>query len=420
MSTSDEMPSDSFVEANTDATVNFDLLDKGGDDSGYKIHSDEEKVLGSSPQDIMYKLWNGKKVPFPARWSLDITINNILRHNNNSQYTGILICGQSGSGKSTLFGTMIHKLLEKDQTYIIKKFTGEDLGNLDNIINSLKVGSNHILVFDDASYATDDIDNKVLKKLAYTLTVIRHKVKAKVITFMVVHYSKAMFKFFRAVPFVIYTSVNAEELGNYMDLYKQHGFTVRKFASMYRQMTLRGWFSTDISQYDGTKISYAIDKPFRISMIEEASDLHLMLYYKDSCEHCDPKTFIPPKDTKAIACDLSARYGKRLLLPLKLWASFKSKDVEPPVLYQSIFHYLNKLGREVAIDYKSLVDEVEVLLKKHNYGNKKKRWQQYTATRVEIKNIVDRIKSEFDQMKPPIDQNLPPVETEKTDETKVT
>jgi len=374
---------------------------EGGDNDGFKITQDSSPVNESS-QRIAFKIWNGKKVPFPARWSLNSTINNIMNHNMNSQYTGILLCGASGSGKTTLFNTMIHKLIERDPTYIVKRFTGEDFSNLDVIINKLEIGRNHIIVFDDASYVTDDIDNKTLKKLAYTLTIIRHKVKARVISFMVVHYSKAMFKFFRAVPFVIYTSINAEELGNYMDLYHQHTFVVRKFASMYRQMTLRGWFQTSINNYNGTQISYAIDKPFRIAMIEEAADLHYILYYKESCERCN-ETYVPrTEDMSKMADELFERWGKSAVYATRWYGFAKGAKVSVRPEFKAIIKFLTLLNTQVPVDYELLC---ELLDKKMNYKYHRKTLKAansktISASRVAAKNVIDSIKNHDPDVSP--------------------
>ena len=67
-----------------------------------------------------------------------------------------MICGMSGTGKTTLVNLLIHNIVcVRGEEYVIRRFTGEDLHRLDEIINSFQVGVNHIVVFDDASSSPD-------------------------------------------------------------------------------------------------------------------------------------------------------------------------------------------------------------------------------------------------------------------------
>lgn len=320
----------------------------------------------SNPVNITVANVHGKPIPYPIRYSPHTVFDNILTHNRHSQYTGIIVCGMSGTGKTTLVNLLIHNIVcVKGEDYVVRKFTGEDLGRLDQIIASLQVGVNHIIVFDDASYSTDDIDNKVLKKLAYELTVIRHKVKAKVISVMMIHYSKAMFKFFRGVPFCFYTSINAEEVGNYQDLYKSHNSLIRNFSKVYKNMTLKGHFQLHVNAYDGTVFRYGIDKPFRIGLVEEASDLHYLLYYKDSCAKCDRENFEIETSPKEIAKNLLEKYPFRLVnTPLSYFVAIRHGNKKGLVKsHEAVYHYLNELSSKVGVDWYEVLEQVRKIAK---------------------------------------------------------
>ena len=320
----------------------------------------------SNPVNITVANVHGKPIPYPIRYSPHTVFDNILTHNRHSQYTGIIVCGMSGTGKTTLVNLLIHNIVcVKGEDYVVRKFTGEDLGRLDQIIASLQVGVNHIIVFDDASYSTDDIDNKVLKKLAYELTVIRHKVKAKVISVMMIHYSKAMFKFFRGVPFCFYTSINAEEVGKYQDLYKSHNSLILNFSKVYKNMTLKGHFQLHVNAYDGTVFRYGIDKPFRIGLVEEASDLHYLLYYKDSCAKCDRENFEIETSPKEIAKNLLEKYPFRLVnTPLSYFVAIRHVNKKGLVKsHEAVYHYLNELSSKVGVDWYEVLEQVRKIAK---------------------------------------------------------
>ena len=258
-------------------------------DKGVVEEIDVTKGITENYRKIVPYPLGGKRYPVPMRWHSSNVINHILGHNSRTQFTGVTICGMSGSGKTTLVKQMLHTIHTKHRDwgmYQVHWWSGEDLEDMDSKIDNLAKGVNHIMVFDDASYALESVDKRKVSALMAKLTTIRHIVGAKVISIMMIHYSKAMFKFFRAVPFFIYTSINAEETGNYMDLYKGKSHVVSHFARQYNNMMLKGYFDTNVSSYNGKTLRYKTDKPFRLAMVEEEADLHFMLYAKQECKEC--------------------------------------------------------------------------------------------------------------------------------------
>ena len=153
-----------------------------------------------------------KKLPIPLRWSPYLVYKRIVDHNFYGNYTGVTMIGMSGSGKTTLtqaFCHYIHRQAEKGGVeYRVKWFNGHDMLNMDKHIKNLEVGVPHLMIFDDASYTMEDASKSEKATLANALTTIRHQVKAPVITWMNIHYSKATLKFFRNQHFTFLTSVS--------------------------------------------------------------------------------------------------------------------------------------------------------------------------------------------------------------------
>ena len=234
-----------------------------------------------------------KKLPIPLRWSPYLVYKRILDHNHYGNYTGVTMIGMSGSGKTTLtqaFCHYVHKQAEKGGVeYRVKWFNGHDMLNMDKHIKELEVGTPHIMIFDDASYTMEDATKSEKAVLANSLTTIRHQVKAPVITWMNIHYSKATLKFFRNQHFTFLTSVSVEELGNLQDLFKQKMNVITNYARQYNRMMLKGYFLCPISSFNGRTLKYKTNEPFRLGLVAEITDLHYFVYAKEECTTCHPE-----------------------------------------------------------------------------------------------------------------------------------
>ena len=234
-----------------------------------------------------------KKLPIPLRWSPYLVYKRIVDHNFYGNYTGVTMIGMSGSGKTTLtqaFCHYIHRQAEKGGVeYRVKWFNGHDMLNMDKHIKNLEVGVPHLMIFDDASYTMEDASKADKAKLANALTTIRHQVKAPVITWMNIHYSKATLKFFRNQHFTFLTSVSVEELGNLQDLFKQKMGAIGNYARQYNRMMLKGYFLCPISSFNGRTLKYKTNEPFRLGMVAEITDLHYFVYAKEECATCRPE-----------------------------------------------------------------------------------------------------------------------------------
>ena len=233
-----------------------------------------------------------KKLPIPLRWSPYLVYKRILDHNHYGNYTGVTMIGMSGSGKTTLtqaFCHYVHRQAEKGGVeYRVKWFNGHDMLNMDKHIKNLEVGVPHIMIFDDASYTMEDATKSEKAVLANALTTIRHQVKAPVITWMNIHYSKATLKFFRNQHFTFLTSVSVEELGNLQDLFKERMNAIKNYARQYNRMMLKGYFLCPISSFNGRTLKYKTNEPFRLGMVAEITDLHYFVYAKEECTTCRP------------------------------------------------------------------------------------------------------------------------------------
>ena len=278
-SISDKVWDDRTDQLSEDATV-VDINDD---------HTAEEIIDNSGYSDKMVPfIYQDKKLAIPQRWYWGSVVQRMINHNKAHGYTGCILIGMSGSGKTTLTRTILHKLHQYGENYTIKWFNGEEMMNLDSIIDKMTVGVPHVLVMDDASYTLEDAKQSDVAKLANALTTIRHKLKSRVIIIFNIHYSKATKKFFRNQHFTFLTSVTTEELGNLKDLFQDKMPVIRQFGRKYRQMALLGHFYVPLSLYEGRAIKYKINEPFRLGVVSEITDLHFFVYPRDECDKCNP------------------------------------------------------------------------------------------------------------------------------------
>jgi intein/homing endonuclease len=299
---------------------------------------------------------------------------------------GGVISHNSGTGKTTLTRSILHKMHMMGENYRVLWFTGADMLNIDKIINSCQVGIPHVFVFDDASYTMEDAKKEDVARLANALTTIRHHLKSRAIIIMNIHYSKATKKFFRNQHFTFLTSVTVEELGNYSDLFKEKMGVVRKFAKYYNQMSLKGGFYLPVSSATYEQLYYKTNKPFRLGLVAEISDLHFFLFNRQECETCNPMTFKKIQNFSVLKADLVKKYGfSKVRSVLQFFAMIydnrtdgnnKKKIQYLNNDYIAIWKNLAEINRNVYVPWgemlEELRDDIKIKKKTHKPGGVKK------------------------------------------------
>lgn len=321
--------------------------------------------------------------PFPIfqKHSPKAFANKILTHNHYTGYTGILTCGQSGSGKSTCVSMLIH-LLHQEKHFAVHNYGAAELMNVDQIIKKMPKAPT-ILHFDDASYSLAEMSDTERNKLASGLTTIRHEVKNPVITFLNIHYSKALEKFFRDTSFKILTSISDEEMDNYQKLFGyKNKYKLFTFARRFRAMMLYGNFNVKIGSCE---YNYKTNTPFRIALVSELGKLHSMMYYKDGCAGCStdyaPQTVM---DTREFVDRLVKAYGKNKARAGLRWFLYFNQNM-PHALerdHRNAFEMLNDLAHNSKINWQEVMELIETELrhgKQQRFANSTKTMQDRMA-----------------------------------------
>ena len=278
---------------------------------------------------------------------------------------------------------------------VVDWFDQYDINSIDDIIRGLTVGVPHIIVFDDASFAMDDLPRKEVNKLAQVLTRIRHEVKANVISIINIHYSKAIAKYWRNIPFYFLTSISNEELGSYEDVFGTGSkWKLRDFSYMFHDMMLDGGWKIEIDAWTGEAYKYKTNKPFRIGLASELNRLHFFVYVKDSCKICD-KEF----DTKRV---LSARdlveqlvqsYNKPQTRSTLRYYLLTRKGISSAVdrRVRSLWHTISDLDRKNDIDFNEVLQILdETLVKKRKRLYNKKNEQEDRVKLIEKKSAIHK------------------------------
>jgi hypothetical protein len=350
---------------------------------------------------------NNRRYPVPMRWHLTPIVQNILRHNKTMQYTGIVEIGMSGTGKTTLTRSILHKMHMMGENYRVLWFTGHDMLNIDKIINSCQVGLPHVFVFDDASYTMESAKKEDVARLANALTTIRHHLKSRCIIFMNIHYSKATKKFFRNQHFTFLTSVTVEELGNYSDLFKEKMGVVRKFARYYNQMSLKGGFYLPVSSATYEQLYYKTNKPFRLGLVAEISDLHFFLFNKQECETCNPMRYKKIKDFSGLKDDLVKKYStSKVRSVLQFFAMIYDNQTDGNNKkriqylnndYIAIWKNLAEINRNVYVPWGAMLEELRDEIKEKKKTHKPGGVAKFRET--SVINVMEQYRKELETEK---------------------
>lgn len=333
-----------------------------------------ESILEKKNQDytgpkttLFYDPNSGKRYPILGKYSPNIIADNILNYLDSAGFANVLNIGMSGSGKSTWSNQLIH-LLHTKRSFHVNWYKRDQVKDFTKIINSLTKGINHIVIFDDASFALEEMKKDDLSDMAKKLTYIRHIVQANVIVVFNIHYSKAIKKFFRVAPFKFLTSIENEEVQSFQDLFGSYSrYKLSDYARYFKhQMLNKGW-KVQLDEWDNKFLDFTTDKPFRFGLANEITDLHYFVYLKDSCEKC-----VDPEDKEKTVANseqlinhLVKKYGKRKVSAVLKYYGFtqhgiKSLDSDRTVLW----HTISKLDKSNHYDWKDVIDNVQLLLNK--------------------------------------------------------
>lgn len=319
---------------------------------------------------------------------------------------GGIVSHNSGSGKTTTTLNILHFIHEKGHNYITKWFDGHDMLNMDKIIKTMakeEYGRPHILVFDDASYTLEDVDKAKLAVLANSLTTIRHQLGAKVIVIMNIHYSKATRKFFRDSDFTFFTSITAQEIANIYDLFRNDMRSIKLFSRLYRQMTLNGKFTFNMSSFSGKSLSYETHRPFRLGMVAEVTWMHFYLYTTESCNMCDPQAQKEKRiklDTTSydsIADSMSKTYKRTHIKNVLGWFLMIREGVNKLPLHQKeIWSFVNRCAKEYDLDWNGVFDSFQKDAKRKTRLKRAKMRNNYEKTALDL---MSEIKDEMENSK---------------------
>jgi hypothetical protein len=335
-----------------------------------------EKETYTGIKTTLYKdPMTGIAYKIPTVFSPNPIATRIMNYLDNTGFCQLLSVGSSGSGKSTFTKSLVHRLHELGG-FTPHWFERDDVQKIDTIIDGLEKGVNHIVVLDDASFSLEELPREKINYLAKRLTYIRHEVKADVIVIMNIHYSKAIKKFFRAVPFTFLTSINMEEVNSFQDVFGSYArYKLRDFAWYYQQMMVKKQWTIELDRWAGKVQTYYTNKPFRLALANEINHLHFFVYSKNSCALCD-KDYNTKKiiDSKDFLDKMDGKYSrKNMRAILKTYALTRHGIPTWDTNRMAIWHTISELDRSNRLNWKEIVgilDENSVIKRRRAYIKK--------------------------------------------------
>src|SRR3990172_1310690 len=349
---------------------------------------------------------DGTQWPIPVSMSPMPTVDRILTYVDRTGFCGILCIGMSGTGKSTLAKYLVHQIHQK-RNFIVHWYERDDIQNLDKEIKHLQVGASHIMVFDDASFSLEQLKREQINKIAQNLTYVRHDVRGQVIIIMNIHYSKAISRFFRNVPFAFLTSISQEEVHSFVDVWPHGRWKFKDFAWYYQQMMFNSKWVFEVDRWTNKTITYRTDEPFRLGLAMEGNYIHFFVYLKDGCTACDPDYNIKKlANSKDLVDHFIKSYGvNRARSMLKLYAfarhGKKAIDSNRYAIWKSISEYdkNNRINWDNVIGElnKTLKVRRRVYLKKDHMTEQAQALEQLPAGDPEVERIKTEQEIEFAQ-----------------------
>jgi len=342
-----------------------------------------EEYLGPK---ITKVIINGKREKIYWKHTPNTIVENILQILNKTGYVAMLNIGQSGSGKTTWMNWLIHQLHQK-RNFTIHKYNRGEIADMYNILDSLQVGVNHILCFEDASFYLNSLKPEDLDKIESKLTHVRHDIQGEVIAIFNIHYSKAIKKFFRNVPFYFLTSLSMDEFENFKDMWRHAKWKLRDYVYYYREMMMTKGWAMEISKRDEIFLRYTTDEPFRLAFANENGFAHLFVYWKESCAICDEdySTRRVLNETQLIK-NIFDRYNEkrgRAMLYLYMFVRKGMKVLDSQ--RQSVWNAIAELDRNNRIQW----DKVNLILNKTKKTSSKRTYIHKDILDENIKTIEE-------------------------------
>ena len=333
---------------------------------------------------------DGTKHAIPVAMSPMPTINRILTYTNRTGFCGILCIGMSGTGKSTLARFLVHHL-HKMKNFTIHWYERDDIQKLDKIITSLTRGTDHIVVMDDASFSLEQLKKEEITKIAQKLTYIRHDVKGQVIVIMNIHYSKAISRFFRNVPFAFLTSITQEEAHTFQDVWPHGRWKFKDFAWYYQQMMFNSKWTFEVDRWENKTMTYRTDDPFRLGLAMEGNYIHFFVYLKDGCNICDPQhDFKQMVNSKELVDYFVKSYGlNRARSMLKLYAFSKHGKKCIDTNRYAIWRSISEFDKNNKINWDNVITQLNKTMK-----NRRRSYIKKAVLKADAKQLDDMPKGD--------------------------
>ena len=350
---------------------------------GFKQQSAGPKYKGP----IIYK-----DTPIAQWHSPRLFLEDLFQENYNKRFTSILNIGAMGSGKSTVRRFIEHYAHEKKGYYPVN-FTAEDMKYLDERLADLPLNRDLFMAFEDVSLVFKLMSGERKNRALATITTARHpnlgntrdsKVKAPDRRIMIVseiHYIPAMEKMMRSFSsWRFYSDMSEEEEGIFN--HATRGRYQQKVET-YRRLVLKQFRKSKftISLTQNTDHTYEIDKPFRLAMCYDTSQVRFFLVPAEACSICHADWQQKPNATGEELIKLMEQYDpKHATAALKAILAIKNySDQYPRDLARTI-----EVGKQAMMSVRVDPQELaQALRKKSKYTGK-----PYKHSRLKKRNYM--------------------------------
>lgn len=283
----------------------------------YEKFSTEHKTKAEKPVIVDWK--DAKMIRVH---SLRAAVKEMIIMAQSLDLVKVNIIGTPSTGKTVLSETVAHLVHTlADIPYTIKKFTRDDLLDLENTVKSLQP-TNHVLIFDDVSFLSATAGKRQIDQIQKTLTEIRHLPggkDVKIIAIFNFHYNMAISKYMRQSEFFFYTNIGSSELENTQKLVGVHNTQrILEFRKIYQQALTQNKYTFNLGKDGKKRFTYHYRIPFAPALFWNNDTLRFVVFPKrewvdPQCPDCANAGLVPIReniDFVAFNDDVGPKFGK--------------------------------------------------------------------------------------------------------------
>jgi len=317
--------------------------------------------------------WQG--VRMVRNQSIQAVAKELVNMSRNLPMISLNAIGKQGSGKTELMKTLAHLIHKFAKIpYYVSFFDKHNIINLEETVKTLKP-TNHILIFDDIAFLQADVSSVGIKKIESTLSRIRHLPGGKDVKIILMkgfQYSKSIPPFLRQNDATFLSTVDDNEIKNYIDLLGKKYYAKIKQLAYLRSLGAIGDENKNNFIYEmggGKRVIYKWMNPFLPFLYKTGIGCRIVVsplrtWIDPICNVCatsNNEYQDDIKDVKQVVEDFISKFkdGNVIRTAVKIKLIQQGVNVFSPRIVQAV-KYLEKIQQEKLISIDAIASALDL------------------------------------------------------------